>query len=62
MGTRYRSSEEIYQSVLQYELKDANGLNGFMLLVHIGTDPRRTDKFYNRLRNISRRASSKPTW
>ncbi|HEY5406039.1 MAG TPA: hypothetical protein VIJ92_03090 [Ginsengibacter sp.] len=24
-------------------------LNGFILLVHIGTDPRRTDKFYNQL-------------
>ena len=49
MGARYLSSEAIYDSVLAYEKKDPNGLNGFILLVHIGTDPRRTDKFYNRL-------------
>jgi peptidoglycan/xylan/chitin deacetylase (PgdA/CDA1 family) len=41
----YRSSEEIMQSVK--ELKDR--LNGFILLLHIGTDPARTDKFYKRL-------------
>jgi endoglucanase len=44
----YRSSIEIYQSILDKE-KDVNGLNGFILLVHFGTDPRRNDKFYNRL-------------
>ncbi|MEJ7671938.1 MAG: hypothetical protein WKF59_04350 [Chitinophagaceae bacterium] len=45
----YRSSEEIYQSILDKEEKDVNGLNGFILLIHFGTDPKRTDKFYNRL-------------
>jgi peptidoglycan/xylan/chitin deacetylase (PgdA/CDA1 family) len=45
----YRSSEEIYQSILDKEKKDVNGLNGFILLIHFGTAPRRTDKFYNRL-------------
>jgi peptidoglycan/xylan/chitin deacetylase (PgdA/CDA1 family) len=45
----YRSSEEIYQSILDKEKKDVNGLNGFILLMHFGTDPKRTDKFYNRL-------------
>ncbi len=44
----YRSSNEIYQSILNKE-KDVNGLNGFILLIHFGTDPRRTDKFYTRL-------------
>ncbi|GJM35664.1 MAG: hypothetical protein DHS20C18_46650 [Saprospiraceae bacterium] len=43
----YRSSEEIYNSILDYEHK--NGLNGFILLSHIGTDARRTDKFYHKL-------------
>jgi len=43
----YRSSEEIYQRILAYEAKD--NLNGFILLSHIGSDPRRTDKFYNYL-------------
>nr|WP_237151213.1 polysaccharide deacetylase family protein [Pontibacter actiniarum] len=49
MGKRYVSSETVYNSILAHEAKDPNGLNGFILLIHIGTDPRRTDKFYNRL-------------
>lgn len=49
MGKSYRSSDEIYDSIFQYEMSDPHGLNGFILLVHIGTDPRRTDKFYNKL-------------
>lgn len=43
----YRGSDEIYNSIIQYE--KLRGLNGFILLVHIGTDPKRTDKFYYRL-------------
>lgn len=49
MGKSYRSSAEIYESILNYEQADPNGLNGFILLVHVGTDPKRTDKFYTRL-------------
>lgn len=41
----YRSSEEIYNNIMNYEM--ANSLNGFMLLIHIGTAPERTDKLYN---------------
>ena len=44
----YRSSDEIYQSIVNKE-KEPNGLNGFILLIHFGTDPKRTDKFYARL-------------
>jgi endoglucanase len=42
----YRSSEVIYKSILTYEQKNKSGLNGFILLSHIGTAPERTDKFY----------------
>jgi len=46
-GSRgYRSSDEIFQSILDYEASASNGLNGFILLSHIGTAPERTDKFY----------------
>ena len=45
----YKSSEEIYSSIIRYERQDPNGLNGFILLTHIGTDERRTDKFYLKL-------------
>lgn len=49
MGKLYRSSNEIFHSVISRDDTDPNGLNGFILLMHIGTDPRRTDKFYNRI-------------
>lgn len=52
MGNRYVNPETIYKSILDYEKKDLNGLNGFILLIHIGTDPRRKDKFYNRLNEL----------
>jgi hypothetical protein len=45
----YRSSQEIYQSIINYEKNRESGLNGFILLSHIGTHPDRTDKFYDRL-------------
>lgn len=45
----YRSSKEIYQSIIDKEKNDRSGLNGFILLLHIGTDTRRTDKFYDLL-------------
>jgi peptidoglycan/xylan/chitin deacetylase (PgdA/CDA1 family) len=45
----YKPSDEIYQSIFDKEKTDPNGLNGFILLVHFGTDPKRTDKFYNHL-------------
>jgi peptidoglycan/xylan/chitin deacetylase (PgdA/CDA1 family) len=49
MGARYLSSDAILESILKYEAADANGLNGFILLMHIGTAPQRTDKLYDRL-------------
>ena len=45
----YRNSEAILSSIKNYEAKSSNGLNGFILLLHIGTDPKRTDKFYEQL-------------
>jgi peptidoglycan/xylan/chitin deacetylase (PgdA/CDA1 family) len=50
----YRSSDEIYQSIIDKEQNDKHGLNCFILLIHIGTDPRRTDKFYSRLNDLLR--------
>ena len=49
MGKSYRSSEEIFKSIVSYNETKPNGLNGFILLLHIGTDPRRKDKFYTQL-------------
>jgi peptidoglycan/xylan/chitin deacetylase (PgdA/CDA1 family) len=52
MAERYVSSDKIFQSILEHEQKDEHGLNGFILLIHIGSDPRRTDKFYLRLDSL----------
>lgn len=52
MGKSYRSSDEIYRSITAFNETKPNGLNGFILLLHIGTDARRTDKFYNRLAEL----------
>lgn len=49
MGERYISSDRIYRSIMDYEQNSSNGLNGFILLIHIGTHPSRTDKFYFQL-------------
>lgn len=43
----YYSSDFLFKSVMAEEQK--NGLNGNIMLMHIGTDARRTDKFYNYL-------------
>lgn len=49
MGKRYFESKAILDSIQKFEVKSTNGLNGFILLVHFGTDPRRTDKLYDHL-------------
>jgi peptidoglycan/xylan/chitin deacetylase (PgdA/CDA1 family) len=48
----YLSSQAIYDRIWAHEAKDPHGLNGFILLIHIGTDPARTDKFYLRLADL----------
>jgi len=53
-GKNYRKSDFIYQSIVDYEQKHPSGLNGFILLMHIGTDAKRTDKFYYRLPELIR--------
>ncbi|MDX1699630.1 MAG: glycoside hydrolase family 9 protein, partial [Melioribacteraceae bacterium] len=52
MGEKYVGSNEIFNSILEYEQTKSNGLNGFLLLFHVGTDPARTDKFYNKLDDL----------
>jgi peptidoglycan/xylan/chitin deacetylase (PgdA/CDA1 family) len=48
----YVSSDTIVQRVLRYESSTTSGLNGFLLLSHIGTEKKRTDKFYDKLDNL----------
>lgn len=52
MGAAYRSSDTLMQRLLSFESR--KGLGGCMILVHIGTDPRRKDKLYERLPEMIR--------
>jgi peptidoglycan/xylan/chitin deacetylase (PgdA/CDA1 family) len=45
----YRSSEQIMSDLKQFESNDPKGLNGAIILIHLGTAPQRTDKFYQKL-------------
>lgn len=45
--TKYLSSDTILESIYSY--LSANSMNGFHLLIHPGTSPARTDKFYYKL-------------
>jgi peptidoglycan/xylan/chitin deacetylase (PgdA/CDA1 family) len=50
----YYSSDVIMQRIMKYDKEESNGLNGHFLLIHFGTDNRRTDKFYNHLPELIR--------
>lgn len=50
MGTSYRSSEKLLERLYAFEKQYT--LNGGMVLVHIGTDPRRKDKLYHHLSDM----------
>ena len=41
-------SKVIFDSILKKEREDPNGLNGFLLLLHVGVGPKRTDKMHDR--------------
>jgi len=48
----YISSGDILKSIQEYEEKSPYGLNGFLLLMHIGAGDKRQDKFYKMLPNL----------
>jgi peptidoglycan/xylan/chitin deacetylase (PgdA/CDA1 family)/outer membrane protein assembly factor BamB len=45
----YCSSEEILRQIIEYEAAAPEGLNGFIILIHPGVAPERTDLLYFRL-------------
>jgi endoglucanase len=45
----YRSSASIRDSIIAYEQRNKAGLNGFILLLHVGAHPARTDRFIHQL-------------
>jgi len=52
MGTAYKSSEWIMNWIREYITNNPGKLNGAIILIHAGTDPRRKDKLYNRMREL----------
>ncbi|MEO8399490.1 MAG: glycoside hydrolase family 9 protein, partial [Ignavibacteriaceae bacterium] len=59
LGKQYVSSNTIFKNILSYEENEKNGLNGFILLTHPGTDPCREDKFYNSLDELITKLEAK---
>jgi peptidoglycan/xylan/chitin deacetylase (PgdA/CDA1 family) len=43
---RFIASEQIYRGILEFEARPPDGLNGFLLLLHVGVGPERTDKMH----------------
>lgn len=48
----YRSSDTIIDGLKQFEKDASTGLNGAIILIHLGTENSRTDKLYNKLENL----------
>jgi peptidoglycan/xylan/chitin deacetylase (PgdA/CDA1 family) len=46
--TNFVSSQDIFDSIVKKEREDPHGLNGFILLLHLGSGPGRQDKFHYR--------------
>ena len=39
----------IFESIVRRERQDPHGLDGYLLLLHIGAGPKRTDRFHSRI-------------
>lgn len=48
----YKTSDELLKRMAAYEANHENGLNGAIVLIHLGTHPERKDKFYFKLNEI----------
>lgn len=55
----YKSSEELFEQLKNFEVTDPAGLKGALILIHPGTHPDRTDKLYLKLEEIITYFSSK---
>lgn len=53
------SSQTIFDSIVKRESDDPHGLNGFILLLHIGSGPERADKFHTRFGELLDHLSGK---
>lgn len=51
-AANYRSSQSIFDSIFTLEKNAPDGLNGFLLLFHLGAGEGRADKFFLRLPSV----------
>jgi peptidoglycan/xylan/chitin deacetylase (PgdA/CDA1 family) len=58
----YRSSDIIMNDLKHFESNDPKGLSGTLVLIHLGTSPLRTDKFYDRLDELLGFLKKKGYW
>jgi peptidoglycan/xylan/chitin deacetylase (PgdA/CDA1 family) len=56
-GKPYFTSDSLLRNLFSYE--KTKGMNGYILLIHLGTDPRRKDKFYLHIDSILKYLESK---
>lgn len=49
MGASYKTTDQILASLKEFETSRPGKLNGAIILIHAGVDPRRKDRLYNRL-------------
>jgi hypothetical protein len=52
MGASYKSSEWLFTWLKDVLATTPQQMNGAVLLIHAGTDPRRPDKLYDRLTEL----------
>jgi len=50
---QFVSSQMIFDSIRRREREDPHGLNGFILLLHLGAGPGRTDSFHRRFGELT---------
>lgn len=55
----FLSSDRIIEGILSKESTDPDGLNGFLLLMHVGAGPGRKDKMHDRLGELLETLSAK---
>lgn len=58
-ATNFVSTQAILDSIFAKESQDPNGLNGFLLLFHLGAGPARADKFHLRFGELVERLTAK---
>ncbi len=48
-AANYRDSDTIFDSIIEFEQREEDGLNGFLLFTHVGASPARPDPFHYRM-------------